>query len=119
MVVMISAGSLDRRITILHDVGTELGATGVIAPDWQPLAPNVPASREDIGGAESERNPQVKAEFDVVFVTRWLNVGINAGMRIQDEDGRVYEIRSITPEPGRRAGYRIIARNLDALGAVG
>ena len=102
----ISAGSLDRRISFLHDVATDPNASGVVVPDWQPLARDVPAQRREIGGREIERNPQVMAELDTVFRTRWLNISIDTSMRIEDEDGRQFEIRSIAALPGPARGFR-------------
>jgi SPP1 family predicted phage head-tail adaptor len=111
-----NAGRLDRMITILQrtvvvdDVGDE-------QETWVPYVTLWAAKRES-GAAEAFRNPQIVSELDAVFEVRHPEKALDATMRVEDEAGRLSEIRGIRELPGRRTGFEIMTRGLDRAGAT-
>lgn len=110
------AGALDQLIMILaptiviDEVGDEKEVWATVVTCW--------ASKREIGAAEITRNPDIRSLLDTIFTIRHPAQSLDARMRVQDEAGRLYEIRGLSELPGRRKGFEIQARGLDATGAT-
>ena len=85
---------------------------------WTAVLSPIPAGKRPVTANEVLRNPQITGEVEVVWTIRHPGVVLNSKMRVEDEDGRLYEIRGINELPGRREGFEIRAVSLDKTGAT-
>lgn len=104
-------GKLDRLIKILSptividEVGDEKETWTEVLEVW--------AAKREVGSLEILRQPQIVGQLDAVFTIRHPDRALDSRMRIEDEAGRLYEIRGINELPGRRTGFEIQARGID------
>jgi SPP1 family predicted phage head-tail adaptor len=113
---MMRAGKLSELVDILaatlvvDDVGDQ-------QETWAPVT-TVWAEVVEMGAEEQMRAPQIRGVLDAIFRIRMPAIDVDSRMRLQREDGRLYEITGITALTGRRVGLEIQARSLDQTGGT-
>lgn len=106
--MMLSAGDLDRRITIQQPL-TGIDATGTPNRGYSDLA-TVWAKQIDVKQDELIDADRTISKLDKIFTIRYRN-DVTPEMRLLFE-GVAYDIHAITEE-GRRIGLNILARAVD------
>lgn len=94
----ISAGSLNQRVSILHNVATGQDSFGAELYDWQVFA-NICANVLFKNGSQMMNANREQSDL-VASVRVRLNRDIKPNMRLQYRDD-VYDIHSILPSPDR------------------
>lgn len=104
----LSAGKLDRRITLQRFTSTTAAGSGERVKTWADLATRW-ASKRDVSDSERVASAEVSAEIGTRFVVRWekLLADLNPKDRLVFE-GRTYEIVAVK-EIDRRVGLEISA----------
>lgn len=108
MPAKLQGGDLDRRITILRDVGTTASAYNEHVENFQDLV-TISASRKDASGAEAYRSAEVGAQISARFTVRWstLTASITPLDRIRFR-GKVYNITLVRDRADGRNDWREI-----------
>jgi SPP1 family predicted phage head-tail adaptor len=94
----VRAGLLDRKVAI-QTPSEARGAFGEVVPGWTAFA-TVWAQYKPQGGNEKMHMGEQSSSLTCVWRMRWMN-GVNAKMRITDDQGVDWRIKTVT-EGGRR-----------------
>lgn len=103
------AGDLDRRITILRDVGAATSAYNEHVENFQDLV-TLSARRRDVSDGEAYRSAEVGAQLTARFLVRWSTVteSITPLDRIRFR-GKVYNITGVKEVADTRNQWREIS----------
>ncbi len=101
----LSAGQLDRLLTIEQKLVARESAFGSESVNWVPFASGVRARQDELSGVETVRQDQRVMTRRVTFTIRWRD-GVSTAMRVRLPDDRVFQIVSAL-ELGRHYGLRL------------
>lgn len=109
MPAKLQGGELDRRITILRDVGTTASAYNEHVENFQDLV-TIAARRRDVSDGEAYRSAEVGAQLTARFIVRWSTVteSITPLDRLRFR-GKVYNITGVKEVIETRNQWREIS----------
>lgn len=108
MPAKLQGGDLDRRITILRDVGTTASAYNEHVENFTDLV-TISAKRTDVSAGEAYRSAEVGAQLTARFVVRWSTIAasITPVDRLRFK-GKVYNITAVRERAETRNQWREI-----------
>jgi SPP1 family predicted phage head-tail adaptor len=101
-----AAGRIDRRVTI-ERATAERNAVGQRVESWAATATRF-AAVAPAPGTERFASGETAANAPMRFVFRWEPDLVRVTDRLLHEDGRHYDVQSVT-EIGRREGWEVLA----------